>query len=291
MHYYSYNQYLKERFGEKVRRLSLNAGFSCPGVENGRGNCIFCNEYGFSRFSGNAPALEEQIASLIESGKVKFGVRKFIAYFQNGTNTNAKCEELKKAYDVIRKFPEIAGLSISTRPDAVDDWKLALIESYADDYDVWIEYGVQTVHDKTLKFLNRGHTFGQSIDAIEKTARRKIKVGVHIILGLPGETHEHNIATAKEISRLPVSAVKLHVLHVLKDTKLEKLYYEGGIPILTRDEYVNAVCDFLYNLRRDCVVLRLVSDVRKGYLIAPDWLNDKAGVIREINLVMGKRMC
>lgn len=290
MYYYSFSDYLKERYGTKVRRISLDAGFTCPHKDKlGRGGCIYCNELGFSRFAGKDLTLEEQIERSISYFKASRTADRFIAYFQNATNTNAPAEELRSAYDVIRKYPEIVALSISTRPDCVDDEKLDLIASYKDAYEVWIEYGVQTMHDRTLKVIGRGHTAERSAEAIRKTADRDIKVGTHVILGLPGESDEDMIVTAREISGLPVSGVKLHVLHVLKDTELERFYREGEVRILTREGYVKAACDFLENLKEDCVILRLVSDADKEYLVAPVWMNDKPGVIACIEKEFGAR--
>ncbi|RKY41717.1 MAG: TIGR01212 family radical SAM protein [Candidatus Makaraimicrobium thalassicum] len=284
MYYYAFSRYLKQRFRTKVRRVSLNAGFSCPHRDGtpGRRGCIFCNELGFSRFAGKDISLREQIKSSITGARKRHAAEKFIAYFQNATNTNAEPEKLRSAYDTIKEFPEIVGLCISTRPDCVDEEKLDLIAGYTDYYEVWVEYGLQTVHDRTLETVNRGHTFSQSVSAIEKTAGKGIKVGVHVILGLPGESREDMVTTAEKISGLPVSGVKLHVLHVLKDTELERLYGRGEISLLSRDEYVKVACDFLENLRPDCVILRLVSDAKKEYLVAPGWINDKALVIRQI---------
>ena len=147
---------------------------------------------------------------------------------------------------------------------------------------MWVEYGLQTVHDRTLEAMNRGHTFLQAASAIEKTARKGINVGVHVILGLPGESVEDMITTGKVISELPVAGVKLHLLHVLKDTRLEKLFHEGKIKLLSSDEYVKAVCLFISNLRTDCVIFRLVSDAKKEYLVAPEWMNDKIAIIARI---------
>jgi radical SAM protein (TIGR01212 family) len=283
-YYNSFNTYLKKRFQAKVRRISLNAGFSCPNKDGqaGRGGCVFCNELGFSPFAGESMPLKEQIECSMKHAKERGRAEKFIAYFQNATNTYASPAKLKSAYDVIYDYPDIVALSISTRPDCVDDEKLDLIAGYAKDYEVWIEYGVQSVHDRTLKAINRGHTFDQTQEAIKKTAERGIKVGAHVILGLPGESREDMITTAQKLSELPVSGVKLHVLHVLKGTPLEDSYKGGNIALLTCEEYVDIACSFLENLRPDCVILRLVSDAKKEYLIAPDWINNKLAVIAQI---------
>jgi radical SAM protein (TIGR01212 family) len=282
MHYYSFSTYLKERFHAKVKRLSLDAGFSCPNKdEKGNGGCIFCNELGFSRYAGENKPLKDQIEESIGFARKK-GAEKFIAYFQNATNTYAEPARLKEAYDIIRGYPDIVALSISTRPDCVDDEKLDLIRSYARDYEVWVEYGIQTIHDRTLKNISRGHTFARSEEAITKTAGKGVKVGAHVILGLPGETTENMVETARKLSELPVSGVKLHVLHVLKGTPLEEMYARGEVRLLERDEYVNIACDFLENLRPDCVIMRLVSDANKEFLVAPEWINEKLPVINQI---------
>ncbi|MFC1644070.1 TIGR01212 family radical SAM protein [Candidatus Omnitrophota bacterium] len=284
MYYYSFNKYLRQRYGTRVRRLSLNAGFTCPNrdEDSGKDGCIFCNELGFSRFAETKDSLKRQIDCSMTCLGEKSSTQKFIAYFQNAAGTNAQPDKLKAAYDVIKGYPQIVGLSISTRPDCVDEEKLDLIASYAPRYEVWVEYGLQTVHDRTLEAINRRHTFSQSVDAIIKTAQKAIKVGVHVILGLPGESGEDMIATAQELSRLPVSGVKLHALHVLKDTEMERLYRSGEVKLMSRDEYVRATCDFLENLNPDCVVLRLVSDAKKEFLVGPGWINDKLLAINMI---------
>ncbi len=285
MFYYSYNDYLRKRFNAKVRRIGLNAGFVCPtgGAGSASGGCLFCNESAFSQFpGGNIPSLKEQITRSMDSFRKRRGTEKFIAYFQNASGTNAPLKKLKAAYDVIRDFPEIVSLVISTRPDCVDDEKLDLIASYVSDYDVWVEYGLQTIHDRTLKAIGRGHTFADSADAINRTSRKGIKAAAHVILGLGGESRQDMIATAREISRLPLSGIKLHVLHVLRGTSLERLYKKGKILIMQRSEYIDAACDFMENLRSDCVMIRLVSDSRREFLVAPEWMNDKLSVIRGI---------
>ena len=287
MRYYSFNQYLRERFGEKVRRISLNAGFPCPNTERTR--CIYCNEYGFSVFAGTAMPLKEQIERSIADAQKKSDARKFIAYFQNATGTNAPPDKLKEAYDTIRGYPEIVALSVSTRPDCVDDEKLDLLESYRRDYEVWVEYGLQTVHEKSLELIKRGHTYEQSAAAVKAAAARGIKVGAHIILGLPGETREDMAQTAKTVSGLPLAGMKLHVLHVLKGTELERMYRDGKVELISRQEYVRAACDFLERLRPDSVILRLGSDARKEFLVAPSWINDKLSVMNDIEKELSLR--
>jgi hypothetical protein len=192
-------------------------------------------------------------------------------------------DELKRAYDIVKDFSDIIGLFISTRPDCVDEERLDLIQSYKKKYEVWIEYGIQTIHDRSLEMMNRRHTFSQSVEAVRKTAERGIKAAAHIILGLPGESWKDMVKTARMLSRLPVFGVKFHALHVAKDTELESLYDRGEVELMSRGDYVTAACDFLENLRSDCVIFRLISDARDEVLVAPKWINDKARIIREID--------
>ena len=283
-YFYSFNDYLKDRFGQRVQRLSLNAGFTCPNRDGKISNegCIYCNDEGFSPFANTRLSLKQQIRQSMDYASRRYKAKKFIAYFQNATNTYGPLRKLKKAYNVIREFPDIVGLYISTRPDCMDEKKLDLIESYCEDYEVWIEYGLQSAHDRTLKFINRGHVFHDFVEAAEMTAKRNIKVGAHIILGLPGETKEDMLKTAEKVAKLPVSGIKFHMLHVLKDTKLESYYKEAGIHLLTFKEYVASVCDFLEIMSPLCVIFRLVSDARDDFLIASKWINRKSEVITAI---------
>ncbi len=283
-YYYSFNDYLQEKYGTRVQRLSLNAGFTCP-TRDGKMDtegCIYCNEKGFSPMAGTRLSLEEQVVRAVDFAKRRYKAGKFIAYFQNATNTYAPYSKLKKAYDIIKQFPDIVGLYISTRPDCINEKKLDLIESYSGDYDVWIEYGLQSAHDRTLRFINGRHTFHDFVKAVKMTAARNIKFGVHVMLGLPGETSDDMLKTAGKIAALPVSGIKLHVLHVLRKTKLEKYYDKGDIRIFSLDEYVKTVCDFLELMDPGCVVFRLVSDANPDFLVAPKWINRKSEAISAV---------
>jgi len=290
-YYYSFNDYLREKYGKRVQRLSLNAHFTCP-TRDGKidtEGCIYCNEKGFSPLVGTRLSLEKQVENAIDFAKRRYKAERFIAYFQNATNTYAPHSKLKKAYDIVKHFPDIVGLYISTRPDCIDEKKLDLIESYSSDYDVWVEYGLQSVHDRTLKFINRRHTFHNFVEAVDMTANRNIKVGAHVILGLPGETREDMLKTAQKLADLPVAGIKLHVLHVLKETMLEKYYNKGDVRLLPFREYVNIVCDFLEITNPRCVIFRLVSDANPDFLVAPKWINKKSEVINTIKKEFERR--
>ncbi|MCG2712890.1 MAG: TIGR01212 family radical SAM protein [Candidatus Omnitrophica bacterium] len=289
--YYSFSSYLKKKFKCRVQRISLNAGLNCPNRDGTFGfeGCYFCNEKGFVNFDNSEIALDEQIQTSLSFFKKRFKAEKFIAYFQNASNTYAPVEKLRAIYDVIKKYPEFVGLFISTRPDCIDEEKLDMISAYNDKYDVWIEYGLQTIHDKTLEFLNRRHTFRQFQEAVELTARRNIKTAAHVILGLPRETRQDMLQTAKALTELGLSGVKLHMFHVLKETEIARMYEQGKISLLSEEEYVEIVCDFLERISPECVIMRLVSNSKDDVLISPKWINRKQEVQRKIEEEFKKR--
>ncbi|MBN2120374.1 MAG: TIGR01212 family radical SAM protein [Candidatus Omnitrophica bacterium] len=282
--YYSFNQFLRDKFGCRVHRLSLNAGFGCPNLEGDLSSegCIFCNNRAFSFFAGKTPSLEEQVRSSMDYAKKRFGAKKFIAYFQSFTNTFAPADILKDRYSIIRKFPDVVGLSISTRPDCVDEEKLDMIEEFSRDYMVWVEYGLQTAHNQGLTFLNRSHTYEDFLKAVEMTKSRGIFIGAHLIFGIPSESKEDILATAQAIAGLPLSGIKFHCLHVVKQTKLEEFFERGEVNLLSLEEYADILTDFLTFIPKDWVVLRLVSDADAKYLIAPSWINQKQKALQYI---------
>jgi len=282
--YNDYSSYLKERYGVKVYRISLDAGFSCPH------RCLYCNEDGSrSSYADPKKSVKEQLSSRIEYLKKSKGASKFIAYFQAFTNTNSPGNRLKEIYDQILPFEEIIGLSIGTRPDCVDPDKLKLISSYKNRYEVWLEYGLQSIHDKTLKAINRGHNFNDFLTAYNETKKLSIPVCVHVIIGLPGETREDIIETARGLSELEVDGVKIHLLHVLKGSQLEKLYKDGSVRVLAQDEYAELVCDFLENLSGGIIIHRLTGQGKRDDHIAPLWALDKIGTIQKIEETLRKR--
>lgn len=288
--YYSFNQFLQEKYGTVVYRLSLSSGLDCPnldGTVSDRG-CIFCDNQSFSTFADKESVydLETQIIRLQESLKERFKAEKFIAYFQSYSSTHAPVEELKKIYDVILPHENIVGLCVSTRPDCVDDDKLDLLASYNDRYDVYIEYGLQSIHDRTLDKINRGHDYDTFKKAVFMAGERGLYVGAHVILGLPGENAHSMRQTARELSNLPLWGVKIHALHVIKSTQLAQMYYDKEIDLLSEDDYVDLVIDFLRHLPEQFVILRMVSDANRNYLIAPEWISNKQQTIRKIEWKM-----
>lgn len=280
-----YSDYLKQKYGCKVYRIAIDAGFSCPNRETG--GCIYCNEKG-SRASYINPkdSVSKQIETRIKYLKEIKDARRFIAYFQAFTNTYATVDKLKKTYDEVLPFSGIVGISIGTRPDTIDREKLKLISSYKDRYEVWLEYGLQSIHDKTLKAINRGHNFADFVKAVNLTKEFGIPVAAHVILGLPGESGKEMIETAKKIKEMGIEGIKIHLLHILKGSRLEKLYSEGRVKILEEDEYVDLVCEFLKNLPSDIIVYRLTGEGSREDHIAPLWALNKVGTINKIMAVI-----
>lgn len=290
--YNDYSSYLKNRYGCKVYRIGLDAGFTCPNRDGtkGSGGCLYCNADG-SRAPYVRPgdSVHKQLEARIRYLKDRKSAKKFIAYFQAFTNTYASIDKLRQVYDEVLRFDEITGISIGTRPDAIDDDRLSLISSYKNRYEIWLEYGLQSVHDRTLKLINRGHSFNDFLRAVHLTREFAIPTCAHIVLGLPGETKEDMVETAKRLNELKIDGVKIHLLHILKGSRLETLYREGKVTLLERDEYVEIVCDFLECLSPDIIIQRLTGEGRGPDHIAPEWALDKLGIIEQIKKTLLQR--
>ncbi len=290
--YYQFSEYLKNKFGKKVYKITLDAGFSCPNRDGtiSSGGCIFCDDGGsFSRAHSASLSVEQQVQEGIHNLSTRFKAQKFMSYFQAYSNTYKPVAELKKIYDSSLCHPDIVGLSIGTRPDCVDEKKLDLIASYTDKYETWLEYGLQSMHDKTLKFINRGHNFETFLKAYEQTKQRGIKVGVHVILGLPGETKDDMLQTIKTLADLGVDGVKFHCLCILPNTKLYDMYEKGEITLLEEDEYIDIACDCLELLPSDTTIHRLGGNGLQAIKVAPKWLNKKFEILNRIDEELEKR--
>ena len=284
--YYKFSRYLKERFGCRVYKVSIDAGFSCPNKDGrlSKQGCIYCDNSAFSFNTRICPGpIEHQIREGINFGRKRYGAEKFIVYFQAYTNTYAPLDVLKQTYDTATRFGNVAGIAIGTRPDCVDEQVLDLIDSYTSDYEVWIEYGLQSIHRKTLQFINRGHLYEDFLKAVELTRKRpKIKICAHVIIGLPEETGRDILETAGEMSRLKLEGIKIHPLHVIKGTKLEGFFNKSLYKPMQLDDYVRLVADFLEHLWPDTVIQRITADCPSQLLAAPRWILNKSQVIREI---------
>lgn len=284
--YFPFSEYLKSKFGQSVRKICIDGGFTCPNRDGrvGRGGCIYCNNTGFNpNLRQERLSVKEQVLQGIEYMKKRYGARKFIVYFQPFSNTYADLETLKNLYSDAVSHEDVVGLAVGTRPDCVPNEILDYLQSYTKKYEVWIEYGLQSSHDRTLFLINRGHTFSQFVDAIERTKSRDIKICVHVILGLPGESEQDMMETAMALSRMKIDGIKIHNLHVVKGTLLEKMFLNGECSILTLEEYVRLVCNFLELLPPEVVVQRLCGDAPEDLLIAPQWCRNKSRVISEID--------
>ena len=290
--YNPFSQHLKEVFCEKVLKITVDAGFSCPNRDGkvSRGGCIYCSEGShYLPLKHRSLPVSEQLTSSISQIKNKFNISKFIAYFQAYSNTYAPADKLKKLYNEALNVDGIVGLSIGTRADCLPDKTLDLIEQYAAKTYLWLEIGLQSIHNITLNLINRGHTFEQFLNAVERARGKGFKICTHIILGLPGESYNDMMETAKVVGGLGIAGVKLHHLHILKGTPLEKIYLNKEFNLLDEDNYVNLVCDFLEYLPHDIIIQRLVGDAPKDRLIAPLWSSSKSDVIKAIDKEMERR--
>lgn len=293
--YYSFNQYLRDKFGVKVHKVTVDAHFTCPNRDGtlGWGGCTYCNNAGFSVNSraepGSSISIREQLEAGIEYKRRRYKAKKFLAYFQAYTNTYGPIEHLKELYDNALSIPDVIGLDIGTRPDCTPNPVLDLIEFYASRTEVWLEYGLQTTHERTLKLLNRGHSYAAFVDAMERALGRGINVCVHVILGLPGESRDDMMLTAKRLGQMEFQGIKIHLLHVLRDTTMARQYANGEISLLSLPEYASLVVDFLECLPPRVVIHRMTGDAPPSLLVAPDWCLNKTGVLRAIEEEMQRR--
>ena len=290
--YNQYSAHLKQKFGVKVYKVTLDAGFSCPNRDGAisDGGCIFCDDGGsFSQAHSNLLSVEEQLEIGIETLSTRFKAKKFMSYFQAYSNTYKSVDELEKIYKSSLKHPDIVGISIGTRPDCVAKEKLKLISEFKDDYYTWVEYGLQSIHDKTLKAINRGHDFDCFLRAHEMSKEAGINVCAHVILGLPDETKADMLKTAQKLAELKVDGVKIHMLCALEGTKLSEMYEKGKISFMSEDDYLNTVCDFLEILPSETTIHRLAGNGLKKNLIAPRWLGKKLDALNKIDRELERR--
>ena len=290
--YNQFSQYLKNKFGTKVYKVTIDAGFSCPNRDGtiSTGGCLFCDEGGsFSQAHDSHLPIKEQLQTGITNLSTRFCAKKFISYLQAYSNTYAHVDVLEKVYSQAIDNEDVVGLSIGTRPDCVDSDKLDLISKFAQQKHVWLEFGLQTIHNRTLKFLNRGHDYECFEKAFWMAKERNINVCAHVILGLPGETKEDMLETAKKLGELKIDGVKIHQLCVLANTQLEKLYNNGIIKLLEEDEYIELCCDFMEYLAPNTTIHRLTGNGLIKNLIAPRWLQKKFEVLNNIDKTFERR--
>ena len=290
--YYTLNYYFKKKYNSKVFKVSLDAGFTCPNRDGtkGTGGCIFCSARGSGDFAGNKiKPLKEQFNDVLEIMHKKWPEAKYIAYFQAYSNTYAPVERLKELYEEVLTFDNVVGINIATRPDCFNDKIFEYLSDLNKRTDLVIELGLQTIHEKTLEFINRGHTTQEFVDTYNKLKDLGIKVVVHIINGLPGETKEDMIETVKFLNNLKIDGIKIHMLHVIENTRLGEMYKKEPFHILTKEEYIDIVISQLEYLDEDIVINRITGDPVKEDLIEPTWLIKKFSVLNDIDKEMVKR--
>ncbi len=290
--YNQYSQHLEDMFGCKIYKITLDAGFDCPNRDGNlsSGGCIFCEEGGsFSRAHCNTLSVQQQVEAGVEKLKSRFKAQKFISYFQAYSNTYAPVDKLKEIYDQSLLHKDVIGISIGTRPDCVDKEKIKLISSYTSNHYVWIEYGLQTIHNKTLGFINRGHSYEDFLNAVNITKDKDINICAHVIIGLPGESRKNMLETAKALADLGINGIKIHLLCVLKNTKLEKMYLNNEFQLFSAEEYIETVCDFLELLPPEVTIHRLAGNGLKRILVAPNWLCEKFKLLNAIDQELDKR--
>lgn len=289
--YLDLNQALRRRFGCRVQKISLDAGLTCPNRDGrlGLGGCIYCN----ARGSGTGAWPSQSITEQLEAGKTfaqrRYKAEKFIAYFQSFSNTYAPIEKLRHLYEEALAVPDIAGLSIGTRPDCVDDTVLDLLAEINRKTWVTMEYGLQSIHDTTLEHINRGHSAGVFMDAVQRTRKRGIDVCAHVILGLPGEEKKEMLETAEALAAADIQAVKIHLLYVIRGTALHRLYEAGSYRCMDRGDYVETVAEFLALLPPDMIIHRLTGDPHPDELAAPLWALEKQANLQAIRETLRKK--
>ena len=289
--YNTLNYFLKSKFHTKVMKISLNAGFTCPNIDGtkGYGGCIYCSN-GSGDFAGKKEEdLKTQFYNVKKMMEKKWPNAKCIAYFQANTNTYAPVNVLKEKYESVLNLDGVVGLDIATRSDAITDECLDYLEELNKRTFLIVELGLQTIHDRTSKLINRCNSLDNFTDMVKKLRERKINVVVHIINGLPGETKEDMLETVKYLNRLDIQGIKIHMLSVVKGTPLAKMYEENHFHVLTEKEYVDIVINQLELLREEIVINRITGDPKKEDLIEPNWLLKKFQVIDDIDKEMVKR--
>nr|WP_297396459.1 TIGR01212 family radical SAM protein [uncultured Peptostreptococcus sp.] len=290
--YHTWNYYLRQKFGTKVFKVSINAGFTCPNIDGSisYGGCAYCSKDGSGDFAGNPrDNLIKQFEDIKTMMEKKWPKAKYIGYFQAFTNTYAPLDVLKEKYETILEQDGVVGLSISTRPDCIDDDILDYLTDLNTRTNLWVELGLQTVHDQTSKIINRGHGLDVFIDCVNRLRSRNIDVVAHVINGLPGETYDMMMETIRTISHMDIQGVKIHLLHVIKGTAMVDMLHKGCLELLLKDDYIKLVCDQLEILPQEMVIHRLTGDGKKEDLVGPMWSLKKWEVLNAIDDELKRR--
>lgn len=292
---HSFGQAMREKYGEKVHKLAINATFTCPNRDGskGIGGCTFCNNRSFSPHAVRAPAIPEQIGLGKQVLKKRTGARKYLAYFQAYTNTYADIALLKQNYDLALRQPNVIGLSVGTRPDCVPDAVLALLADYQQQgYEVWLELGLQSAFDESLRQVNRGHGFAEYVDAVKRAKRYQLKVCTHLIVGLPGEAPEQSLESHRRVMEIGTAGLKLHPLHVVKGSLLARQWRKGEYLTLEFGDYISIASEIVKRTPVEVVFHRLTATARENVLLAPGWCAKKWSVLNAIHdRLQGEHAC
>jgi len=285
LRYNSFGSYIRKKFGTTVYKVNVDAGFTCPNRDGtiGTSGCIYCNNDSF-RPSSCKPTLSitEQIRNGVTHIRKRYKAERFLVYFQPYTNTYAAVDELKRLYKEAISEPSIIGLAIGTRPDCVDEEKIELLQELAERYFILIEYGMQSIYDKSLEFINRGHNYKTFLKALDLTKNRGIFIGAHVIVGFPSETREEMLSMADEISHLPIEFLKIHQLQVVRNTPLEGMYRDDPFHVFVYGEYLEFITEFIERLSPQIVLQRLFATAPDYILIAPRWGKSRQEILRDI---------
>jgi len=286
--FYSLSDYLKDKYGRKVRKISVDAGFTCPNRDGlkGEGGCVYCNVDSFTIHSENS--ITCQVTDRAEQLRAQ-GIDTFILYFQSYSNTYADIETIRRRMDKALVDEGIVSIYIGTRPDVIDSEKLEYYSNLNEKYEVMLEYGLQSANDNTLRVINRGHTAAEFADAVRLTHKYGIKTCAHIIFGLPGDTREDMMRSVELCVELGVHSIKFHHLHVVRNTPLADWYYRGNLDLLTEAEYVEILSEAIGRMKPDMVVARLMGDASIGTLIAPLWTENKVGFKERLTEYMAEK--
>jgi hypothetical protein len=290
--YNSYGRWLQQRFGERVHKISVHAGFTCPNRDGTMmtGGCTYCNIASFTpETTRPRHSIREQVARGVEFVRSRYGVKKFIAYFQPYTNTYAEVNDLERMYRDALDHPDVIGLAVGTRPDCVSEEILQMLSRIARDYFVSLEYGIESIYDDTLRLVNRGHDFACTVEAFQRSQNRGLHLGGHVIIGFPNESEEQWLAMPEAINRLGLDAIKIHHLHVVRGTALARQFAEKPFHVFDFPDWVDMVIKLIERLDPSIIIERLYGEAPQDLLVAPHWNLSKAEILHAIDQEMRRR--
>jgi len=291
-YYNAYSDFIIRKYGERVQKVTVDAGFTCPNRDGtlGKGGCTYCNNDSFNPvYNDPAKSISEQITEGIEFLQRRYKVKKFFVYFQPFSNTYGSLERLKECYEEALSFPQVVGITIGTRPDCIDEQKIDYLAGLTEQYSITIEYGLESIYDETLKKINRGHDFQSYLKALEMTTNRGIQICTHLILGFPWETKQQWLMEAEVLSGLPIDFLKIHHLHLVKATVLSHTYEKQPFELLSYSQYIDVVCSFLERLNPGIIIQRLFGQTPADLLLAPQWNKSSSEMLRDIEIAFERR--